>query len=271
MSEAWDDLVLVGRIARTHGHRGAVIVTPDTDFPEERFATGAIVWMRRAGVPVAVKILRRLVPSGPPRADARGHRLDERRGGDSGRGTARARRRAAAAARGRLLSLPARGLRGGDDGRATRSGRCEPSTGRPAITGLSVTGPEGEVLVPLVTPICVAIDLAGAPGGDRPARRAAGGEPQGRRRRGPMKFDIVTIFPRMFDAPLREGVVARGIEAGVVDVAVHDLRDFTTDRHRVVDDVPVRWRAGDGDEARAVRAGRRAHPGRARRRRRRCC
>jgi len=53
-----------------------------------------------------------------------------------------------------------------------------------------------------------------------------------------MKFDIVTIFPRMFDAPLGEGVVARGIEAGVVDVAVHDLREFTTDRHRVVDDVP---------------------------------
>jgi tRNA (guanine37-N1)-methyltransferase len=53
-----------------------------------------------------------------------------------------------------------------------------------------------------------------------------------------MKFDIVTIFPRMFDAPLAEGVVARGVQAGLVDVAVHDLRDFTTDRHRVVDDVP---------------------------------
>src|SRR5262245_53015914 len=53
-----------------------------------------------------------------------------------------------------------------------------------------------------------------------------------------MKFDVVTIFPRMFDAPLAEGVVARGIHAGLVDVAVHDLRDFTTDRHRVVDDVP---------------------------------
>jgi tRNA (guanine37-N1)-methyltransferase len=53
-----------------------------------------------------------------------------------------------------------------------------------------------------------------------------------------MKFDIVTIFPRMFDAPLGEGVVARGVEAGVIDLKVHDLRDFTTDRHRVVDDVP---------------------------------
>ena len=53
-----------------------------------------------------------------------------------------------------------------------------------------------------------------------------------------VKFDIVTIFPRMFEAPLAEGVVGRGIESGIVDVAVHDLRDFTTDRHRTVDDVP---------------------------------
>jgi tRNA (guanine37-N1)-methyltransferase len=53
-----------------------------------------------------------------------------------------------------------------------------------------------------------------------------------------VRFDIVTIFPRMFDAPLAEGVVARAVERGVLAVGVHDLRDFTADRHRVVDDVP---------------------------------
>ena len=53
-----------------------------------------------------------------------------------------------------------------------------------------------------------------------------------------MKFDIVTIFPKMVQAPLAEGIVGRAIERGVLDVKVHDLRDFTTDRHRVVDDVP---------------------------------
>ncbi len=53
-----------------------------------------------------------------------------------------------------------------------------------------------------------------------------------------MKFDIVTIFPRMFDAPLAEGIVARAIAKGLVDLKVHDLRDFTGDRHRTVDDVP---------------------------------
>ncbi len=53
-----------------------------------------------------------------------------------------------------------------------------------------------------------------------------------------MKFDIVTIFPRMIDAGLEEGVVGRARERGRLDIAVHNLRDFTTDRHHVVDDVP---------------------------------
>jgi tRNA (guanine37-N1)-methyltransferase len=53
-----------------------------------------------------------------------------------------------------------------------------------------------------------------------------------------MKFDVVTIFPRMIEAGLVEGVVGRGIDKGLVDVRVHDLRVFTTDRHRTVDDVP---------------------------------
>jgi len=53
-----------------------------------------------------------------------------------------------------------------------------------------------------------------------------------------MKFDIVTIFPRMIAAALAEGVVSRGIANGALDVNVVDLRDHTSDRHRSVDDVP---------------------------------
>lgn len=52
-----------------------------------------------------------------------------------------------------------------------------------------------------------------------------------------MKFDIVTIFPRMFDGPTREGILGRAIGRGLVDLKVVDLRDFTDDRHRTVDDV----------------------------------
>jgi tRNA (guanine37-N1)-methyltransferase len=51
-------------------------------------------------------------------------------------------------------------------------------------------------------------------------------------------FDIVTIFPSMIRQALADGVVGRAIERGTLDVAIHDLRDFTTDRHRVVDDMP---------------------------------
>jgi tRNA (guanine37-N1)-methyltransferase len=53
-----------------------------------------------------------------------------------------------------------------------------------------------------------------------------------------MTFDIVTIFPTMFEQPLAVGVIGRAIARGQLDVKVHDLRDFTSDRHRVVDDVP---------------------------------
>jgi tRNA (guanine37-N1)-methyltransferase len=53
-----------------------------------------------------------------------------------------------------------------------------------------------------------------------------------------MKFDVVTIFPKMIAAGLAEGVVSRGIARGLIDIEVHDLRDHTADRHRSVDDVP---------------------------------
>jgi tRNA (guanine37-N1)-methyltransferase len=53
-----------------------------------------------------------------------------------------------------------------------------------------------------------------------------------------MKFDVVTIFPGTIAAGLAEGVVSRGIEQRLLDVAIHDLRDYTTDRHRSVDDMP---------------------------------
>jgi tRNA (guanine37-N1)-methyltransferase len=53
-----------------------------------------------------------------------------------------------------------------------------------------------------------------------------------------LKIDVVTIFPRMVEAGLAEGVVGRAIAAGIIDVRVHDLRSFTTDRHHVVDDTP---------------------------------
>lgn len=53
-----------------------------------------------------------------------------------------------------------------------------------------------------------------------------------------MKFELVTIFPDFFRGPLDYGIVRRAREAGIVEIAVHDLRSFTHDRHRTVDDRP---------------------------------
>jgi len=53
-----------------------------------------------------------------------------------------------------------------------------------------------------------------------------------------VKIDIVTIFPGMVHSALADGVVGRAIAAGRLDVRVHDLRDYATDRHRTVDDMP---------------------------------
>src|SRR3989304_5777574 len=58
-----------------------------------------------------------------------------------------------------------------------------------------------------------------------------------------MKIDIVTIFPEAF-TPLEVSVIGRARERGVLDVRVWDLRDFTTDRHRQVDDAPYGGGAG---------------------------
>jgi tRNA (guanine37-N1)-methyltransferase len=53
-----------------------------------------------------------------------------------------------------------------------------------------------------------------------------------------MKFEIVTIFPDFFRGPLDYGIVRRAREAGLIEILTHDLRAFTTDRHKTVDDRP---------------------------------
>jgi len=53
-----------------------------------------------------------------------------------------------------------------------------------------------------------------------------------------MRFDILTIFPNFFSGPLDHGILSRAIASGAVQVVTHDLREFTHDRHRTVDDRP---------------------------------
>ena len=53
-----------------------------------------------------------------------------------------------------------------------------------------------------------------------------------------MRFDLITIFPEFFTGPLDYGIVRRAREANLIETHVHDLRAFTNDRHRTVDDRP---------------------------------
>ena len=59
-----------------------------------------------------------------------------------------------------------------------------------------------------------------------------------------MRFHVLTIFPGMFSGPFDEGIVQRAREGGLISIDVHDVRDYTHDRHRSVDDYPFGGGAG---------------------------
>ncbi len=53
-----------------------------------------------------------------------------------------------------------------------------------------------------------------------------------------MRFDILTLFPGLFDSVFQESIVRRAVEAGQVHIALHNIRDYATDKHHVTDDTP---------------------------------
>ncbi|MHB0856962.1 MAG: tRNA (guanosine(37)-N1)-methyltransferase TrmD [Anaerolineae bacterium] len=53
-----------------------------------------------------------------------------------------------------------------------------------------------------------------------------------------MRFDILTLFPAIFESVFRESIVKRAVEAGQVQIGVHNIRDYATDKHHVTDDAP---------------------------------
>ncbi len=59
-----------------------------------------------------------------------------------------------------------------------------------------------------------------------------------------MRIDVLTLFPEMFEGPLTESILKRGIEAGKLDIRLHDIRKFATNKHRQVDDKPYGGGAG---------------------------
>ncbi len=59
-----------------------------------------------------------------------------------------------------------------------------------------------------------------------------------------MRIDILTVVPELLVSPLGESILKRAQKAGLVDIVVHNIRDYTTDRHRQVDDYPFGGEAG---------------------------
>src|SRR5262245_56011005 len=59
-----------------------------------------------------------------------------------------------------------------------------------------------------------------------------------------MKFDILTLFPEMFTGPLTESIIKRAIQAGKIQIALHDIRAYATDKHHTADDAPYGGGAG---------------------------
>jgi 16S rRNA processing protein RimM len=155
----WDDMVLVGRIARAHGHRGQVIVNPDTDFPEDRFRVGNVVHVRRGGHVQAMEITAARLQQGRPIIALSGVQTmteaEEMAGAE--------------------LRIPAGELAALPEGTFYRHDLigCDVTTvggervgpvvgveGTAAGSRLVIAGPRGEVLVPLASHICVVVDPA---------------------------------------------------------------------------------------------------------------
>jgi 16S rRNA processing protein RimM len=155
----WDDLAIVGCIARAHGNRGQVIVNPETDFPAERFRPGAELLVRRGEAIDALRLTTARLHQGRPVIGIEGvETMND-----------------AAALAGLELRVPQESLKTLPAGTYYHHDlvgcRVETTAGEnvgvvakvEASAGgsrLVVEGARGEILIPLVAHICTAIDVA---------------------------------------------------------------------------------------------------------------
>jgi len=155
----WDEMALVGRIARPHGLRGQVVINPETDFVEERFAEGATIWTRSAAGDEQLTVASLRVQNGRPVVGFEGFTRIE----DVER------------LAGLELRVPEETLQALPPGTyyehqlvgcsvETVAGDVVGSVaaveGGAGATRLVMNGPRGEILIPLAVDICVEIDVA---------------------------------------------------------------------------------------------------------------
>jgi 16S rRNA processing protein RimM len=154
-----EDLILVGRVARAHGNKGQVIVNPDTDFPDARFAAGNLLIVEQAGTAVERRIASVRFQQGRPIVAFEGVETM-----DDAEALAGAELKVAASA---LPPLPGNtyyrhDLVGCDvkDTAGRAIGRVTAVEGSLERSRLVVEGAKGELLIPMVEGICVSVDPA---------------------------------------------------------------------------------------------------------------
>ena len=155
----WDDLVLVGRIARPHGLRGHVVVNPETDFAEERFVEGAALWTRSERGDEQLVIKESRLQGARPVVQFEGcNRIED-----------------VERLSGLELRVPEESLRPLGQGTyyhhqligcvvetaaGERIGEVARVDGGAAGSLLAIDGPNGEILIPLAVDICTNVDVA---------------------------------------------------------------------------------------------------------------
>ena len=159
MTTDWDEMVVVGRIARAHGNRGQVIVDPATDFPEERFKPGSVVHVRQGEATGALTIESVRFHRGRPIVALAG--IDTMNAAEALAGNE------LRVGIDSLQALPAGSFYHHDligcsieTPRGEVVGQVAKVEGTGAGSRLVVDGSDGEILIPMVEGICVAIDLA---------------------------------------------------------------------------------------------------------------
>jgi len=155
----WDGMALVGRIARPHGLRGQVVINPETDFVEERFAEGATVWARSAAGDERLTVASMRVQNGRPVVGFEGFTRVE----DVDR---------LAGVELRVPEETLQPLQAGtyyehqlvgcivETAAGDAVGKVAAVEGGAGATRLVMNGPRGEILIPLAVDICVEIDVA---------------------------------------------------------------------------------------------------------------
>ena len=156
----WEEMALVGRIARPHGIRGQVIVNPETDFPEERFRPGAELFVERGGRIETLKVTTARFHGTRPIIGIEG--VETMNDAETLAG------RELRVPVDRLAALPADTFYRHDligcvvETRAGRRvGAVSDVEGSMTASRLVVAGATGEVLIPLVAAICTVVDPAG--------------------------------------------------------------------------------------------------------------